>query len=78
MTDIPNISDVHPDYSNATDIRFMGPVHECVCGSNLWRITATFEDYEISMYFLDMECVMCGTKATAPTPIDHPDYVPED
>jgi len=22
------------------------------------------------MYFLDMECAMCGTRATAPTPID--------
>jgi hypothetical protein len=35
-----------------------------------------FEDYEISMYMLEMECVLCGTKATAPTPVDMPeDYV---
>jgi hypothetical protein len=35
-----------------------------------------FQDYEISMYFLDMECSECGTKATAPTLVDMPeDYV---
>jgi len=28
------------------------------------------EDGSIDMYFLDMECSMCGTRATAPTPID--------
>jgi hypothetical protein len=30
-----------------------------------------FEDGEISLYMLDMECALCGTLATAPTPIDN-------
>jgi hypothetical protein len=29
-----------------------------------------FEDGEISLYMLDMECALCGALATAPTPID--------
>ncbi len=29
-----------------------------------------FDDYEISFYFLEMECAECGALATAPTPID--------
>jgi hypothetical protein len=28
------------------------------------------EDFEIATYFLDMECVSCGSVATAPTPVD--------
>jgi hypothetical protein len=46
------------------------PTHECVCGSKVWRIHATFTDYEVGSYFLDMECAECGTYATAPTPLD--------
>ena len=46
------------------------PIHVCICGSKLWTIQAMFEDYEISMYFTEMECSLCGAKATAPTPVD--------
>jgi hypothetical protein len=49
-------------------------LHECVCGSDMWKVVVTFEDYEIAGYLLDMECFHCGTRATAPTPIDHPEY----
>jgi hypothetical protein len=49
-------------------------MHECICGSDLWKVIVHFEDYEIATYMLDMECVYCGTRAKAPTPIDHPDY----
>jgi hypothetical protein len=28
------------------------------------------ESGEIDMYFMDMECALCGTLATAPTPED--------
>ena len=44
--------------------------HECICGSNLWKLVVSFEDYEIAAYLLDMECLICGTRATAPTPLD--------
>ena len=47
------------------------PLHVCVCGSVLWNVKAMFEDGEISLYMLDMECYMCGTLATAPTPMDN-------
>lgn len=49
-------------------------MHECVCGSDMWKVVVTFEDYEISSYLLDMECFWCGARAKAPTPIDHPEY----
>jgi hypothetical protein len=46
------------------------PTHACVCGSTIWNIQAVFDNYEIATYFLDMECVQCGSLATAPTPLD--------
>jgi hypothetical protein len=46
------------------------PTHACVCGSVVWNIRAVFDNYEIATYFLDMECVECGSLATAPTPLD--------
>lgn len=51
--------------------------HVCPCGSELWRVVVTFEDYEIATYFTDMECIECGTRAKAPTPIDKPGYTRE-
>lgn len=47
------------------------PLHICICGSMLWNVQVMFEDGEISLYMLDMECALCGTLATAPTPIDN-------
>lgn len=52
-------------------------LHECVCGSNMWKVIVTFDEYEIASYALDMECLECGTRALAPTPIDKPGYKPE-
>lgn len=57
------------DYDNAMDLRGT-PTHVCPCGSSVWMLKVTFVDYEISNYFLDMECLTCGSLATAPTPID--------
>ena len=48
------------------------PLHVCICGSMLWKVQAMFEDGEISLYMLDMECAICGTYAKAPTPLDRP------
>ncbi len=76
MSDQPiPISSLKPDYEAAMDMRGT-PTHVCVCGSTLWNIKAMFEDYEISMYFLDMECALCGSLATAPTLVDSPGYTP--
>ena len=46
------------------------PVEVCPCGSEVWNVKCKFEDGEITMYFLDMECAVCGSLATAPTPVD--------
>ena len=58
------------------------PTAECPsCGSNLIRCTVIFdtETYEPEMWLLDdAECRECGTTLTAPCPVDHPDYEPED
>lgn len=47
------------------------PTHICICGSELFYLKATFKDFEIATYMLDMECANCGSLATAPTPIDY-------
>jgi hypothetical protein len=45
--------------------------HICpVCESFVWNVKASFDDYEMLTYFLDMECSSCGTYAKAPTPLD--------
>ena len=46
------------------------PTHECICGSKIFNVPVSFQDFEISTYFLDMQCVECGSIYTAPTPLD--------
>lgn len=47
----------------------------CPCGSIAFRpLWVIFEDYEISAYSLNMECVECGSKFVTPTPVDKPGY----
>jgi hypothetical protein len=46
--------------------------HVCICGSVLWKVLVTFDDYEIASYSLDMYCAECGAKAIAPTLVDKP------
>lgn len=58
-----------PSYENAVDLRGT-PTHICICGCDIWNLKASFSDYQISTYFLDMECANCGSLATAPTPVD--------
>lgn len=54
---------------NSMDLRGT-PTHECICGSSIWNVQVTFDDYEIATYLLEMQCVECGSLATAPTPLD--------
>jgi len=44
------------------------------CGGMMFRALVMFdpETYTVGMYHLDLECDYCGTKVTAPTPIDLP------
>lgn len=48
----------------------------CICGNDVFRTVVTIdEDYEISMYGLDGECVECNTRVKLPCPLDHPNFV---
>jgi hypothetical protein len=67
---VRDILSLKPDtYENSMDIRGV-PTHLCPCGSNIWNLKVIFDNFEIATYFLDMECVSCGSVATAPTPVD--------
>lgn len=65
------IRQLKADYSgnldHADEVR-----HECCCGSFVWTVKASFDDYELASYFIDMECAVCGSFAKAPTPLDKP------
>jgi hypothetical protein len=43
------------------------------CGSNIFVIRASFEDYEIAAWFLEGECAGCGCPVTVPCPADDPE-----
>ena len=64
-----HITELKPDYKEAMDIRG-NPTTVCPCGCKIWNLKTIFDEEtgEIDMYFLDMECALCGTLATAPTP----------
>ena len=70
-----HIDDITHDYSSSMDIRGE-PTMVCPCGSEVWLLKVVFdEDGDIGMYFTDtMECVLCGTLATAPTPSKTGEY----
>lgn len=54
------------------------PTHECFnCGSNIFTINATFDNYEIAMYWDQGKCAMCDSPVTVPTLPDHPFWNPE-
>lgn len=71
-TEPKSYTDLKPDYTHAIDMRGE-PMHVCLCGSNVWNVKTLFENYEIVSYFIDMECAVCGSLATAPTPDKKPD-----
>jgi hypothetical protein len=58
------------DYTNAMDLRGNPIGSICMCGSELFTAIVGFDEGEISFYFLDGECVDCGSLVTLPTPID--------
>jgi hypothetical protein len=52
------------------------PTHECLCcGSNIFVIRASFEDYEVAAWFLEGECAGCGCPVTVPCPADDPERI---
>ena len=49
------------------------PTHACICGSLLFSVKCMFEDNDISLWFTDAQCALCGALVTVPTPVDE-DY----
>jgi hypothetical protein len=58
-----------------SDLRNLGPIHICSCGSQVFNIMASFENYELVWYFLDASCVNCGNLVCVPCPVDDPHRV---
>ena len=52
------------------DLRALGPIHVCPCGSQVFSVLASFEDYELVWYFLDATCASCGNLVIVPCPVD--------
>jgi ferredoxin-like protein FixX len=51
------------------DIRGDVPTLVCPCGCFIWNLKVAWDDEGVvSYYFTDMECMECGTVATAPMP----------
>ena len=68
-TESEPIFNLKPTTGTEADYRELGPITICPCGSNLWNVKCKFdEDGEIGYYFLDMQCALCGSLATAPIP----------
>jgi hypothetical protein len=53
-----------------SDLRAFGPLHVCPCGSQVFNVMASFEDFDLVWYFLDATCVNCGNLVTVPCPVD--------
>ena len=66
--------DVLPEPFGA-DLRAFGPIHVCSCGSQVFNVAASFEDYELVWYALDATCFSCGALAIVPCPVDNPDNI---
>lgn len=65
------IDDALSDYDEDLNMDLRGtPTHECICGSSVFNLPVVFDNYEIANYFLDMQCIKCGSLYTAPTPLD--------
>ncbi len=59
-----------------TDLRGLGPIHVCPCGSQVFNVAASFEDYELVWYALDATCFSCGNLVVVPCPPDRDDAQP--
>lgn len=69
---IKSIYDLKPkNYNQAMDIRG-NPTTVCPCGCDVWTLKVKWDadSGDIGFYFRDMECSLCGTRATAPIPLD--------
>lgn len=47
-------------------------VHVCFCGNRVFKIFATFSDFNIATYSTSGECIQCGARFKVPTEADRP------
>ena len=52
------------------DLRSLGPIHICACGSKILKVDCILEDGAIVLWFTDGECALCGALLKVPTPAD--------
>jgi hypothetical protein len=38
----------------------------------MFKVYASFEDYNIALWLVDAECADCGAEVTVPCPVDDP------
>jgi hypothetical protein len=49
--------------------------HTCFnCGSNIFNIQVTFDDYEMGLMWPEGTCTGCDSVITVPAPWDHPNW----
>ena len=60
------------------DLRGLGPVHVCPCGSQVFNAMVSFNGFELVWYFLDGSCVNCGNLVKLPCPVDRDEAQPFD
>ena len=66
-----DIANLRATSNTGADLRDLGPIRVCPCGSEWWNVKCKFdEDFEIGMYFTDARCTVCDSIATVVTPID--------
>lgn len=65
------ISDLLVVEPGGSDLLFLGPTTECVCGNNVFHALIWFnEDREIGGYFTEMACAFCGSLIRGATAAD--------
>ena len=63
------IGELEPEQGKEADYRAFGPMRVCPCGSDLWEVKSKFDDEgSIGLYFREMRCAICNSKAIAPIP----------
>lgn len=54
-----------------SDLLFLGPTTECMCGNNVFHALVWFNDErEIAGWFTEMACAFCGSLIRGATPVD--------
>jgi len=69
------IRDYKTNYSLSLDLRGNPIGDVCLCGCTVFKALVSFEGNELAMYFLDAECLNCGSLLTLSTPEDGNDCI---